>query len=228
MGKMGISFAIGGSIAAVIMVIGIFSLATDTISTSTTASMSLVGHYDVTVYDSDGNVKAYIQTDNALTDELRNCLWDNYFLTTLAAGACVIGTPEIGVGDGLFPTVPNAASGGLVNEYTSSGRGTAVLQASTASAGANTPSVVWSNQVGDGGTAITISQTDLSASTSGRQSATADTACVDEGTDGLDDCEIDEVALFDGSGAMLSHATLAKTLVSTGDTVGVRLTISIT
>ena len=106
MGKVGISFAIGGSIAAVIMVIGMITLVADTSTTGT--SLNLHGYYTVTVMDSEGNIKSISHGENEPTHLLKDCLFDGFFSTTegtgttakIAVSACNIATTTIAIGDG--------------------------------------------------------------------------------------------------------------------------------
>jgi len=234
MGKLGITLAISGSIVALTLVIGMFALGAAT-TTAATSTMGIYGHYTVKVMDSDGNLKAYIQTDNSLTHFFRDCLFDNYFGTTLQIppADCTFGIPAIRIGDGLDPLAvlpinpaPTSNDLDLFNPYTFSGDGLAVQTAQQGSAAGGT-SVTFSNEA-PGGTPITINQADLSGSATG--GVATDGACtdVDVPADGAVDCEIDEVGLLDFNGVLLSHAPLVKTLVSVGDTVDVALTISLT
>jgi len=219
MGKVGISFAIGGSIAAVVMVIGMITLVAGTATTATTASeMGLYGHYTLKVMDPDGNIKAYIQTHNAPTHLLKDCLFDGYFITTVAAFACSISSATLQVGD-AGETAPTDGDTVLGNPYTNSGSGVAAQTASTSSVASET-TVTYDNTA----SVITISQTDLDSSTTG---SAADTACADiSGGSGVD-CFLDETGLFDANGRLLSHATFGQTEVSVGDQVDITLIITL-
>jgi len=222
MGKMGVSFAIGGSIAAVIMVIGMITLAADT-ATPTTSTLGLHGHYSITITDSEGNLKAYLQTDNEPTHLLKDCLFDGYFGTTVAQATCSITTAEIAVGD-AGEIAPIDTDTDLGNRYTNSGNGTAVIgtggDVPTSSSSTET-TVTYENTA----SVITISQTDLDASPTG---SNADGTCIQvSGGSGVD-CFLDEVGLFDAAGLLLSHATFTKTEVSVGDQVDVKLKITLT
>ena len=225
MGKVGISFAIGGSIAAVIMVIGMITIVADT-ATPATSTLGLQGIYTIKIMDPDGNIKAYIQTTNAPTHHFKNCLIDGFFGTTLSgANTCVITTATIEIGD-AGDQGPDDSRTGLFQPYTNSGSGTALGNGGVASAtGGGDPeaSITFTNAADP----ITIQQADLDATTPFNTGGSADTACIDEGTDTFVDCFLDEVGLFDADGDMVSHATFTKTQVSVGDQVDVSLLITL-
>jgi len=221
MGKVGISFAIGGSIAAVLMVIGMITLVADT-ATPTASTLNLQGHYSIKIMDPDGNIKAYIQTTNAPTHHFKNCLLDGFFGTSLAAGTCAIGSATMQIGDSGDQGVDDTSTA-LNHPYTNSGSGAATRTAQQLSDGANEASVTFDNS----GDPITIIQADLDDTGPPDTGGSADTACIDEGTDGNVDCFLDEVGLFDGDGDLLSHATFGKTEVSVGDQVDVSLLIEL-
>ena len=218
MGKVGPLFAIGGSIAAVIMVIGMITLVADT-ATPATSTMGLHGHYTVTITDSEGNLKAIIQTDNAPTHLFKDCLFEAYFGSAHTAGTCSIATATIQVGD-RGELAPSDADTVLGNPYTASGTGVAVQFNPTSSASTETR-LTYNNTA----SVITISQTDLDNSNFG---SIGNTACIQvSGGSGVD-CFIDEVGLFDADSDLISHAAFAQTEVSVGDQVDVALTITLT
>jgi len=222
MGKVGISFALGGSIAAVVMVIGMITLVAGTATTATTTSaMDLYGHYTLKVMDPDGNIKAYIQTNNAPTHIFKDCLFEAYFTTmpSITAATCSIATATLQIGDG-GETAPLDSDTVLASPYTNSGSGTALVTGQTSSVASDT-TVTWDNTA----SVITISQTDLDASTTG---SVGNTACVDTGADGNVDCFLDETGLFDTDGDLISHAAFAQTEVSVGDQVDITLVITLT
>jgi len=230
MGKLGITLAIGGSIIAFTLVIGMFALVADTL-TPTVSTMSLYGHYTVRIMDPDGNLKAYIQTDNAPTHLFKHCMFDTFMGSTLnteeAAGKSCgitsgIATFQIGdAGDGTSSDADLA----LLNPYADTG--IADLTDQTVSLSATEATVTWDN-VND---PITILQSDLETAGVGNPTGSEfDGVCVDEDVpvDGLVDCFLDEVGLFDDDGELISHATFAPTLlskVSAGDLVDMTLTL---
>jgi len=222
MGKVGISFAIGGSIAAVIMVIGMVTIVADT-ATPATTSLGIQGHYFIKIMDSDGNIKAYIQTQNEPTHLLKDCIQDSFWGTSVAATNCGITSMELAVGDG-GETAPTDADTDLGNRYDVSGNGTALIgtgaDAPTGSAAGQT-TVTWQNSADP----ITITQQDLDDSTTGN--AGDDGACIQiSGGSGVD-CLLDETGLYNSSGALLSHATFGQVEVSVGDQVDIELLITL-
>lgn len=230
MGKVGISFAIGGSIAAVIMVIGMITLVGGT-ATPTASTMDILGSYTIKVTDADGHVKAYIQTPNAPTHLLKDCLFDSYLLVgnTVAKASCTLGVPFLRVGDGLNLAATADTSAGLVRPYTNSGDGNAAI-----SGAPNLPTSSFDSETtasyDNKANVIIISQTDLDAAGAlggvGAPNSVLDGVCEDEDADGFDECEIDEVGFFTQTGGLLSHATVAKTLVGAGDQVDIVLTFT--
>lgn len=223
MGKVGISFAIGGSIATVVMVIGMITLVAGTATTATTTSaFGITGHYTLKVMDSDGNMKAYIQTHNAPTHIFKDCLFEAYFTTmpSITAATCDISTATLQVGDAGDQLAPSDSDTVLQNFYDVSGAGTALVTSESSSATTET-TVTWDNT----GNVITISQTDLNDSAFG---SSTDGVCIDESaSDGNKDCFLDETGLFDADGDLISRATFAKTEVSVGDQVDITLVITL-
>lgn len=218
MGKVGISFAIGGSIVAVIMVIGMITLVADT-ATPTTSSMNLHGFYTITITDSEGNIKAIVQTDNEPTHLLKDCMIDSFFGSNVATQSCSITSLELAVGDG-GEVAPTDDDTDLGNRYDVSGNGTALLAASTTST-ATEATVTYDNTL----SVITITQQDLDDSTTGNGTDTA--ACVDESGGSGVDCFLDETGLYNAAGALLSHATFGQVEVSVGDQVDITLVITL-
>ena len=72
---------------AAIISVGVFSV-TNTAEASQEEVPGMMGHITLVLKDSDGNIKEYVQTDNAVTDTGRNCLSEN--LTNINA-ACAAG-----------------------------------------------------------------------------------------------------------------------------------------
>ena len=222
MGKAGISFAIGGSIATVVMVIGMITLVAGTATTATTTSaFGLTGHYTLQVMDPDGNIKAYIQTHNAPTHIFKDCLFEAYFTTmpSITAATCSIATATLQVGDAGDQLAPSDADAGLQFFYTASGAGTALATAGTSSTTSET-TVTWDNKA----SVITISQTDLDDSMFG---SAGNAACTNTSGGGGVDCFLDETGLFDADNDLISRATFAQTEVSVGDQVDITLVITL-
>ncbi len=69
--------------------------------TGTADESGIYGHITATLYDEDGNVKAYRQTDNRIVDEGLDLLADRVFGTSLApTAASVVNTMAVGTGGG--------------------------------------------------------------------------------------------------------------------------------
>ena len=222
MGKTGISFAIGGSIATLVMVIGMITLVAGTATTATTTSaFGLTGHYTLEITDPDGNIKAYIQTHNAPTHIFKDCLFEAYFTTmpSITAATCVITTATLQVGDAGDQLAPSDSDTILQFFYTASGAGAALATAGTSSSTTET-TVTWDNKA----SVITISQTDLDNSSFG--SGTEGTCADISGGPGVD-CFIDETGLFDADNDLISRATFTPTEVSVGDQVDITLVITL-
>jgi len=226
MGKVGISFAIGGSIAAVIMVIGMITLVADT-ATPSVSSINIHGYYTLTVTDSEGNIKSVSHGENAPTHLLKDCLFDGYFAATgattpVAASACSVASTTIAIGDG-GEVAGTDASTNLEHRYSNSGSTAGVQSAATTSVTTET-TITFDNSAAP----ISIVQADLDdTSAFGNQADNGQ--CTDEqGGSGVD-CWIDEVAIFDNAGNMLSRADIdPSVLVSIGDQVDVSITITLT
>jgi len=229
MGKLGITLTVGGSIAAVIMVIGMFALYADITSTSATAAVNVYGHYTIKIMDPNGNIKSYIQTENAPTHQLKNCMFDSFMGSSIGASCGVTsgGPTFFRIGDAGDQGVGDDSTN--VNQvYADTGLATRTNAIASATGGGDPEAqVIWDNT----GDVITIVQADLETAAVGNPNGSiADGVCVDENTDGLIDCFLDEVGWFDDGGVMLSHATFtpgAGTRVSAGDQVDMTLTITL-
>jgi len=81
MSDMRAKYAILGLTITIAMTGVLYALPTDVSVGTTTAFPLMVGHFDVTITDSDGNVKYYAQTDNVVTDEGLDCALSNMFDT---------------------------------------------------------------------------------------------------------------------------------------------------
>jgi len=218
MGIGQITFAIGGSIVAFVMVIGMITIVADT-TTPVASTMGIYGHYIIQISDSDGNIKAYVQTDNAPTVHFKDCLFDGFFGTTISGlNTCGItsGGATMQVGDGGDVLAIDDTNTGLGNYYSASGTGVATRDGGSSAAGPGETNIVWDNTASP----ITIVQTDLTGSN--------DLSCGDPDGDGAQECSLDEVGLFDDDGDMVSRAGFDDTLVNNGDTVDITLTITLT
>ena len=85
------------AVGVVIVLVGIFGASqagmfalTDANLTTTTTTMRFLGHVTAVVYDSNGNIKSYFQTDNLVVDDGRNCATDLVFGTTFHTSTCTI------------------------------------------------------------------------------------------------------------------------------------------
>ena len=67
---------------------GMFALTDANLTTATT--MRFLGHVTAVVYDSNGNIKSYFQTDNIVVDDGRNCATDLVFGTSFHTASCTI------------------------------------------------------------------------------------------------------------------------------------------
>lgn len=68
---------------------GMFALMDENLTTATT-TMRYSGHVTAVVYDSNGNIKSYFQTDNIIVDDGRNCSTDLVFNTSFHTSTCTI------------------------------------------------------------------------------------------------------------------------------------------
>ena len=99
-------YAIGAIVAAFALVLGTVAGSTSftTMSVSNQSPMQMSGHAIITLADADGNIKAYRQTDNVVTNNGRDCVADELFGFT---GAALCADPQtndytfIGIGTGL-------------------------------------------------------------------------------------------------------------------------------
>jgi len=86
------------AVGVVIVLVGIFGVSqavgmfalTDANLTTATTTMRYLGHVTAVVYDSNGNIKSYFQTDNLVVDSGRNCATDLVFNTTFHTSTCTI------------------------------------------------------------------------------------------------------------------------------------------
>ena len=230
MGRLGITLAIGGSIVAITLVIGMFTLYADTISTSTTAAVNVQGHYTIKIMDPNGNIKSYLQSDNAVTHQLKNCMFDAFMGSSIGTtcGVTTGGPTFFRIGDNGDQGTSDA-SANVNNPYSDTGVVSRIGAVASATGGGDPEaSVTWDNT----GDVIVIIQTDLDTAGVGNAfGGLTNAACVDVDADTLIDCHLDEVGWFDDAGTMLSHTFFAPTTgskVSAGDQVDMTLTITLT
>ena len=100
-----ITYAIGAIVAVFALVLGTVAGSTSLTTMSvSTDPMQVSGHAIITLADSDGNIKAYRQTDNVVTNNGRDCVADELFGTTGGDLCDVVQSTDytfIGIGTGL-------------------------------------------------------------------------------------------------------------------------------
>ncbi len=116
----------------------IFGVA-DTPKSTSDEKTSLLGHIIVTVRDPEGNIKAYRQTDNLMTDKGRNCSANLLFGTGFGNCTTPLAFQYIAVTNSSF--TPAAGDTTLTGEQTNGGM-------------ARAQGSVSANQVANGGSAI--------------------------------------------------------------------------
>ena len=100
-------YAIGAIVAAFALVLGMVAGSTSltTMSVNSQTPMQMYGHAIITLADPDGNIKAYVQTDNVVTHVGKNCAADDLFGSL--TGLCAAGPGDfvfIGIGTGSVGT----------------------------------------------------------------------------------------------------------------------------
>ena len=90
---------------AAIISVGVFS-ATNTVEASQEEVPGMAGHIEMVLRDSDGNIKEYVQTDNAVTQTGINCISENSFGVNTACAATFftfigLGTATSAVGENV-------------------------------------------------------------------------------------------------------------------------------
>lgn len=91
--------------------------------TGTIDKTAISGHITATLYDEDGNVKAYRQTDNRIVDRGLDIIADLVFGTGLVTGESVIDAMSVGTGGGAstagdLDLTSRAGLGGACNNQT--------------------------------------------------------------------------------------------------------------
>ena len=118
------TYAIGAIVAAFALVIGMVAGSTSltTISITSQDPMQMSGHVILTLADPDGNIIAYRQTDNIITNVGKNCVADDIFgTTTVGTFLCAsAGLPGdfvfIGIGTGFAtPQLGDTVLGNEIN-----------------------------------------------------------------------------------------------------------------
>jgi len=118
-------YAIGAIVAAFALVLGTVAGSTSFTTMSVgTDPVQMSGHAIITLADADGNIKAYRQTDNVVTNNGRNCVADELFGST---GGALCNDPQtndytfiaIGTGLGVFSlSETNTGLGSEINTRT--------------------------------------------------------------------------------------------------------------
>ena len=192
---------------AAIISVGVFS-ATNTAEASQEDVPGMMGHITLTQYDSEGNIKAYVQTDNAVTDSGRNCLSENAF--NIADETC---------GSGLFTFIGLGLGTVAQTNNVQTPLGTGCVRSNAADGGSG--DVATST---DNGTTETITMTVIFGGETATGAGIADAAC--------DGVAITEAGLFNNVGAgldeMFAHQSFTAITLLTADTLEVEWVITIT
>ncbi len=102
---------------------GMFALM-DANPTTATTTMRYLGHVTAVVSDSNGNIKAYFQTDNLIVDHGRSCTADLVFGTSLRGFTCTI-VNVMAIGSSSTPV--DATDDDLVDKTTNGNVGSIAL-----------------------------------------------------------------------------------------------------
>ncbi len=208
---------ISGLIVSIVMVVGLFSftpivsgIQTDSVSPNSSV-MGLVGHAIIVVTGPDGYVKGYAQTDNAVLEDTKECMMDTISGSTLGTGCGDATTIQIGGDD---TTAPDEDSSGLVEPYVDTNLTESGFAESRDSVGDPNAGSEWSSSF-----TFDVDDDDTSNPT----------GCIpDSDSDGLDECDINEVTLENGSGE-IAHAFVSGTppTAEAGDTIDVTYLIDL-
>ncbi len=76
------------------------------VSTLAPSALQIVGHLELVAFDPDGNIKQYVQTDNAIQEQGVNCIIQKLFETGAGTGNCAgdsgqFNVIQIGTGTGV-------------------------------------------------------------------------------------------------------------------------------
>lgn len=187
-------------------IFGITGIKSDA-QTSTTATGLITGHVTTTLTDSDGNIKAYRQSDNLIVNNGENCVSKMLFGgsggsstgSSVCTGQITEGFRYIAIGNSS--TAVTSADTGLGNELTASGLG------------AKFSTITWTNSTGSG--TGTTAQAVMSASFTNSGATQS----------------ITESGLFNGTSAntngMFARQTFSSISMNNGDSLTVQWTINI-
>jgi len=104
-------FGIGASIFAILLIVAISPIASETLETTGYSDgWILKGYFSITHSDADGNLIRYIQTDNLVVNEGMECVSDLVFGTTSCTGEGVQQFLALGTGT-VAPVDGNLALG---------------------------------------------------------------------------------------------------------------------
>ena len=188
---------------ALIAAVGVFTLAVTSDSFVESSALSvagpaLLGHVTYTVYDENGSIKSYSQSDNTITNSGENCvaeyLFGGDFGCTETAGAA-FDTILLGTGTPTATTAHGTSTGVVTPSVTQADLAVGVSQASSgAPPGAGASS------------AIAVVETTFTGNTA----------------------TFTEAALMAGStGDILAYQNMADAVVTTGDSLKVTWTVTI-
>ncbi|CAE6488749.1 conserved exported hypothetical protein [Candidatus Nitrosotenuis uzonensis] len=187
-------------------IFGITGIKSDA-QTSTTATGLITGHVVTTLTDSDGNIKAYRQSDNLIVNNGENCVSKMLFGASgggstgsnVCTGAITEGFRYIAIGNSS--TAVTSADTGLGAELTASGLG------------AKFSTITWTNSTGSG--SGTTAQAVMAATFTNSGSTQA----------------VRESGLFNGTNAstngMFARQTFSDITMNNGDSLTVQWTINI-
>lgn len=140
---------LGTALAVTASMLGFYGISATSFGLAQPASITsyapMMGHVTLTVYDADGNIKAYRQTDNTIVDEGDNCMSGQVFDLTSGAscsnGAQKFDILAIGSGGGACASQPAETVTALTTEITTPARGNATTAVLTAASGGSSASV---------------------------------------------------------------------------------------
>ena len=115
------------------------------------SSARMLGHVTLTAYDENGNIKAYRQTDNVITNQLDDCLQKLAFAGVTGAG-CTGATPAAGYFN-------NMAIGAAASPSTSEDRTALGLYITTPASATGFDSAVLTQATGTGGSSLLVTST---------------------------------------------------------------------
>lgn len=192
-------------------IFGITGIKSDA-QTSTTATGLITGHVVTTLTDSDGNIKAYRQSDNLIVNNGENCVSKMLFGASgggstgsnVCTGAITEGFRYIAIGNSS--TAANSADTGLGAEY-SAGSGVPSLAAKFST-------ITWTNSTGSG-TGTTAQAVMAATFTNGNTNPQV----------------VRESGLFNGTNAatngMFARQTFSDITMNNGDSLTVQWTINV-